>query len=255
HAAVIEEFKGFLKSFKSDEKYLFVNLQDKSSFKESARCKAIESLQKKFDFRNNILIVSLDKHSDFYHQAGIYLSLNDANEFLKEFKNKLFSGKDITLFISKELAKFVDDSFKVIHKNFFEGKNVFARKDRLNFIEIFYNFLFLKMIEIQNPKILSFSCKDAVDIGAMQTAAFYVFLKLLKNEKFEKENEDFFRWLVYSSAVLIRERSINPSVLIRGVCAINSIEIKFMAHREKIMKEISSLYDPSFLKSISIIEH
>ncbi len=255
HAHVIEEFKGFLKSLLPQEKYLFVNLQDKTSYKESARCKAIDALQKRFDFRNNLVIIHLDKHSDFYHQSGIYLSLNDAKEFLEEFKNQLHSNKTTTLFISKDLDIFINEAFVVIHKYFFVNKNVFTRKNRLDFIEIFYNFLILKLIELQNPKILSFTCKDAVDIGAIQTATFYGFLKLIKNEKFNKENEDFLRWLIYSSAILVRERSVNPTVLIRNISALSAIEIELFAHKDKIMKALSSLYDPSFIRSISIIEH
>lgn len=256
HANVIEEFKGFLKSLQNDERYLYVDLQDKISFKEGARIKAIEALQKRFDFRNNFIFVHLDKHSDFYHQSGIYLSLNDSKAFIEEFKRQLMSSANNTIVVSKDhLSEFIDKAFLVIHKYFFVNKNVFTRKNRLDFIEIFYNFLILKLIEIQNPKIISFSCKDAIDVGALQNATFYAFLKLIKSEKFEKQNEDFFRWLIYSSAILVRERGVNSTVLTRGISALGSFEIELIAHREKFMKAISSLYDPAFIKSITIIEH
>jgi len=255
HSQVIEEFKGFLKSFQIQEKYLFINLQNPTSYKESARCKAIDILQKRYDFRDNIVLVDLDKYSDFYHQSGVYLSLNDAKGFLEEFKKQLISKKNTTVFILKDLNTFVDKIFAIIHKYFFVNKNVFTRKNRLDFIEIFYNFFILKLIEIQNPKILSFTCKDAVDIGSIQTATFYGFLKLIKNEKFTKTNEDFFRWLVYEKAILFRERGINSAVFIRNLSAINAIEMELFTHKDKVIKALSSLYDPSFIKSINIIEH
>lgn len=254
-AQVIEEFKCFLKSFQPNEKYLLINLQDKNSFKESARCKAIDALQKRSDFRDIIEVDHLDKYSDFYHQSGIYLSLNDAKRFLEEFKNQLISNKNSSSFITKDFNVFIDNAFSIIHKFFFFNKNVFTRKNRLDFIEIFYNFFILKLIEIQNPKVLSFTCKDAIDVGAIQNATFYGFLKLIKNEPLVKENEDFFRWLIYSSAILVRERGVNPSVLIRNISALSTIEMELLSQKEKIMKAISSLYDPSFIKSINIIEH
>jgi hypothetical protein len=255
HAHVIEEFKGFIKSLQPNEKYLFINLQNEDSFRESARCKAIEALQKRSDIRNNLSIVNFDVHSDFYHQSGIYLNINDAQKFLEEFKNQLILNKNSFLFTSKNLSDFIDQAFNVIHKYFFVNKNVFTRKNRLDFIQIFYNFLTLKLIELQNPKILSFSCKDALDLGAIQTATFYGFLKLIKNENFSKENEDYFRWLIYSSAILVRERSVNPSILIRNISALSTMEIEMITHKDKIMKALSSLYDPAFVKAINIIEH
>lgn len=251
HAHVIEEFKGFLKALNSNERYLFLNLQDKDSFKDSARFKAIDALQKRTDIRNNIVIVNLDKHSDFYHQAGIFLSLNDASDFIKEFKDQIITKNSFT----KDILEFINSSIEMIHKFFFDNKNVLSRKNRLDFIEIFYNFLVLKLIEVFSPKIMSFTCKDAIDLGPNATAQFYSFLKIIKSEKFAKENEDFFRWLVYSSAILIRERAVNSSNLIRNVSAINTMEIEMMARFEKIMKAVSHLYDPAFIKSITIIEH
>jgi len=252
HAQVIEEFKTLLNSLKEDEKYLLVNLQNKASYKEAARCSSIDILQKKGDFRDKIIIVTIDKHSDFYHQSGIYINLNKADDFLKIFKKELYSNEFTSLFVSDELNKFIDKALDFVHKLFFVNKNVLTRRNRLDFIEIFYNFLILKIIEIQNPKILSFTCKDAIDIGSAQLASFYAFLKLIKNQEFTKETEDFFRWLVYTYALLVRERAINSTYLIRTVSSLNTIEIEMLAHKNKILKAISSLYDPSFLKSINI---
>jgi hypothetical protein len=254
-AKIVEEFKGFLRSFKPNEKYLFINLQDKTSFKESSRCLAIESLQKKADFRNNIFVVTIDKHSDFYHQSGIYLSLNNAKDFLKEFKNELLTNKNSSLFVSKELDKFINETFEVIHKYFFVNKNVFTRKNRLDFIEIFHNFLVLKLIEMQRPKVLSFTCKDSIDIGAMFSASFFAFLKLIKNEKFTKEVEDYFRWLSYAPAIFVRERSVNSALFVRNISALNCVEMELITHKEKVIKALSSLYSPVFLKSLKIIQH
>ncbi|NGX33671.1 MAG: hypothetical protein K1060chlam1_00011 [Candidatus Anoxychlamydiales bacterium] len=255
-AEVTDEFKGFLRSLEKNQKYLFINMQDKNSYKERARCSQIELLEKRADFKNNIAVVGLDKKSDFYHQSGIFINLNKADNFIKIFKNELVSKESaFSIKFTDELYRFVDQAMKFIHKHFFVDKNVLTRKNRLDFIEIFYNFFILKLIEVHNPKVMSFSCKDGIDIGSLAGASFYSFLKLLKNENFTKETEDYFRWLIYGPALLVRERSINSLDLTRTISAINIIDIEMFTHSSKILKGISSLYDPAFLKSIKVINH
>ncbi len=255
-AEIVDEFKGFLRSFEKDQKYLFINLQDKHSYKEEARCLAIELLEKRANLKNNIVIVSLDKTSDFYHQSGIYINLNRAQDFIKVFKNELTSkDKSFSIKFTDELYRFTDNVIKFIHKQFFSNKNVLTRKDRLDFIEIFYNFLVLKLIEINNPNVMSFSCKDAIDAGSLAAASFYIFLNLIKKESFTKEIQDYFRWLIYAPALLIRERSINSLSLTRMISAINAIDAGMFTHSAKILKQISLLYDVAFLKSIKIVNH
>ncbi|NGX62766.1 MAG: hypothetical protein KR126chlam6_00166 [Candidatus Anoxychlamydiales bacterium] len=255
HAEVVEEFKAFIRSLKKDQKYLFINLQDKNSYTDGARCKAIERMQKRADFKDNIVVISLDKNSDFYHQVGIYLHINEAKDFKKTFKQQLFSKESsFSLVLSDKLNQFIDKAFESIHKHFFVNKNIFTRKNRLDFIEIFYNLLTLKLIELNNPQVMSFTCKDGIDSGALSACSFYAFLKMITNENLTKENEDYIRWLLYSSAILVRERSINPTGLTRVISALNSMDIEMLA-RSKIMKEISTLYDASFLKSLKITEN
>ncbi|NGX30086.1 MAG: hypothetical protein K940chlam4_00929 [Candidatus Anoxychlamydiales bacterium] len=255
-AEIIDGFKGFLRSFEKDQKYLFINLQDRNSYKEQARSQVIELLEKRADFKNNIVIVTLDKNSDFYHQSGIYINLNNAQDFIKIFRNEIVSKEGaFSIKFTDELYKFMDKVIEFIHKQFFMNKNVLTRKNRLDFIEIFYNFFVLKLIEVHNPKVMSFSCKDAIDTGSLAAACFYNFLKILKNESFTKESEDYFRWLIYGPALLIRERSVNSLDLTRMISAINAIDIEMLTHPAKVLKDISSMYDVAFLKSIKISDH
>ncbi|MFA6118747.1 MAG: hypothetical protein WC688_02410 [Parachlamydiales bacterium] len=254
-AQITEEFKAFLRSFNENEKYLFINLQDQNSFKESARCKALDVIQKRSDFKNNIAIVNMNKYSDFYHQSGVYMNLNNALEFKKELKKELYKYENSYLFSLKDLSVFIDDAIDLVHKYFFTKKDVLTRKNRLDFIEIFYNFLILKLVEIYNPKVMSFTCKDSIDLGAASSASFYAFLKFIKEESFIKESEDYFRWLVYSNALLVRERAINSKCLIRTVSSLNLMDLEFLSYKDKLIKEMSAIYDPSFIKSIKVVEH
>nr|NGX33532.1 hypothetical protein [Candidatus Anoxychlamydiales bacterium] len=255
-AEVVDAFKGFLRSFEKDQKYLFINLQDKNSYKDQARSGAIELLEKRADFKNNIVIVTLDKTSEFYHQSGTYINVNKAEDFIKIFRNEIVSKEgSFTIKFTDDLYRFMDKAIEFIHKQFFMSKNVLTRKNRLDFIEIFYNFFVLKLIEVHNPQVMSFSDKDAIDNGSLAAACFYNFLKILKNESFTKESEDYFRWLIYGPALLIRERSINSLDLTRMISSINTIDVEMLTHRAKVLKGISSMYDAAFLKSIKVINH
>ncbi|NGX49461.1 MAG: hypothetical protein K940chlam5_01059 [Candidatus Anoxychlamydiales bacterium] len=255
-AEVVDAFKGFLRSFEKDQKYLFINLQDKNSYKDQARSGAVELLEKRADFKNNIVIVTLDKTSEFYHQSGTYINVNKATDFIKIFRNEIVSKEgSFTIKFTDDLYRFMDKAIEFIHKQFFMNKNVLTRKNRLDFIEIFYNFFVLKLIEVHNPQVMSFSDKDAIDNGSLAAACFYNFLKILKNESFTKESEDYFRWLIYGPALLIRERSINSLDLTRMISSINTIDVEMLTHRAKVLKGISSMYDAAFLKSIKITDH
>ena len=97
-----------------------------------------------------------------------------------------------------------------IHDHFFHAKATLTRRNREDFIEIFYQFLILKAIEQFSPDSISFTCKDAIDTGAAQGATFYGFLRLFNEDLSKKEERDFLLWLLYAPALFIRERAIDP---------------------------------------------
>ena len=55
-----------------------------------------------------------------------------------------------------------------------------------------------------------------------------------------------------SNALLIRERAVNNLRLIRASSSLNAFDMEMLVAHSRIKKDISSLYDPSFLKSIKI---
>ncbi len=253
-ADVIDEFKCLIRNLKNDEKYLIFNFQDRTSFKEFARCKALDDMQKRAEFKSNLSIVSFSKNTPFYYQTGPYLAINKFEEFKKVFKENLFS-ENAGYKVSQEYSKIIDRLFDFVHKHFFFSKNVLSRKNKLDFIEVFYQFFILKIIEIEKPTIVSFICKDAVDISTLVSSSFYSFLKIIRSNTWSKENEDFLAWLIYSPALLIRERKIDTQRLNRMISMLNAIDMEMLVRSNKILREMSDIYDPSFLKSIEIIEH
>nr|NGX36851.1 hypothetical protein [Candidatus Anoxychlamydiales bacterium] len=63
------------------------------------------------------------------------------------------------------------------------------------------------------------------------------------------------KWLIFEPALLIRERAINSTNLTRELSALAAIDISMLTHKNQMLKALSVLYDPSFIKSIKVINH
>lgn len=255
-AEVIDEFRAFLRGM-GKRKHLLVNLQDRTSWKEYARARALETLQMNAEFNHQLVVFTLPKNTDFYHQANEYLDLNQADDFLKTFAAQLASPEDCGFFFpaplqSKEMNQFVEKALPLIHKFFFGGKSTLNRRNREDFIEIFYQFFVLKCIDILHPNSLSFTCKDGIDTGAASQAMFYAFLRLLLGEFPSKEEQDFLRWLLYTPALFIRERAIDPERLNRTLSALERVTSEMGTHGHEIFKAFSALYDPQVFKTLGV---
>jgi hypothetical protein len=257
-AEIADEFLGFLRSLSGEKKrHLIINLQDRTSWKEFARARALETLQLNAEFNHQLVVMSLPKDTDFYHQTNEYLNLNKAEDFLKAFKAQIESAEECGYFFppalkKNEIIRFAENAFPLIHELFFHGKNSLTRRNREDFIEIFYQFLELKCIDMLEPTSLSFSCKDAVDTGAAATGAFYAFLKLINGDFSTKESQDFFRYLIYTPALFIRERAIDPERFNRTLSALERFDGEMAEKGKEIFKSFSELYNPQTLKSLKI---
>lgn len=227
---IVDEFRGFLRALAYEKKaLLLVNLQDRTSWKEYTRSKALETLQMSAEFSHQLFVLTLPKNTDFYYQINEYLDLNNADDFLAAFRLQLASPEECGYYFPPQLKKaelqsFIDQMLPTIHQNFFDKKNTLSRRNRENFIEIFYQFLILKCIELLNPHAVSFTCKDAVDTSAAEQGIFYGFLKLLTEGLKSKEEFDFLRYLLYTPALFVRERAIDPERLNQALTVLDRLE-------------------------------
>ena len=157
-----EEFKTFLYACENQptvNKILLLNFQDRVSWKEHSRCHAIEELAENPVFEKVIDVVTIAKDTEFYHQLAPYNHENRADIFISNLKKQLKDENGGYLFpkdMDKELKGFTDKAIEEIHKVFFSNKNMLLRENRLDFIEIFYLFLELKIIDIVMPDIVGF---------------------------------------------------------------------------------------------------
>ncbi len=262
-AELAEEFYGFLRSIGSERRnqtHLLINLQDRTSWQEHARCVALEELQKKAEFSKSLVVVTLPKNGDFYMQSGTYVNVNDAKEFIKAFKEQIASGEQCGYFLPGVLKEqgsgsFIDKAMQMIHHLFFGDKETLIRKNRLDFIEIFYLFFTLKILDLYKPDTISFTCKDAIDTGAATNAEFYAFLKMMNSAKdWDKGEKDFLMWMFYSSALTLRERPIDMQRMTRTLSALSVINGELEAERNAIIKESSKLYALNYFKDLTIQE-
>lgn len=251
-----DEFKGFLRSLSQEgRKHLIINLQDRTSWKEYARCKALENLQMNAEFNGQLLVITLPKSSDFYYQNNEYLNLNKADEFLKALQQQLNTPEECGYFFpsqlkQSELHRFIDSALPLIHELFFHNKNALTRKNREDFIEIFYQFLILKCISMLEPHSMSFTCKDAIDTGAAEQGTFFGFIQLLTSDFTAKEEQDFLRWLLYTPALFIRERAVDVQRFNRAVSALERIDSEMAERGKLIAKNFEDLINS--LKTLSV---
>lgn len=251
-AEIVDEFKGFLR-YMGGKKHLLVNLQDKTSWKEHNRSLRIEELPKAAEFGANLIVMTLSKNTDFYHQSQDYAALDDAKQFCKQLEEQVLSGEQCGFYIPMELK--IAPIISFIYEQCFEEKSKLSRKERLDFIEIFYFFLILRILDKEQPDSVSFTCKDAVDTGAAQSAAFYGFARMLSNDApWSEEDKNFFLFSLYAPALLVRHRPIDSQRFLRTISALSHFEAALKLKRDKILKACANLFPDFPVQKLKVSE-
>ncbi|MCE5317189.1 MAG: hypothetical protein LLG04_07490 [Parachlamydia sp.] len=231
-ASVIDEFKGFLRGCLKNQffrRHLLINLQDRTSWREHARCSVLEELQHQEEFDGALTVVTLAKDTEFYHQLAPYSHENRADIFIQNFKDML-QDVNAGFYFPNEIANkifphFMEGVIDAIHRVFFSGRNVLSKEHRLDFIEIFYLFLQLKLIEIVKPDSFSLTCKDGVDIGPAASVQLYAFMQMIGSDKStEAAERDQMNLILHAPALMLRNRLIQPERFNRMVSAIRCLE-------------------------------
>lgn len=219
-AEVSPEFHLFLRTLQEkDKRHLIINLQDRTSWQEQARCTALEELSQTTDA---LTVVTLATGTDFYLQSGAFAQREDAEDFIEAFVEQI--EKRHGFFFPKEIP--LHKTLRAIHVHFFSGKRGLSHKNRLDFIEIAYLLLSLRCIEHLRPHSVSFTSKDSIDSGAAKSAEMYAFLAIAQKQgAWSDADKDFFRILLYASALQCRERVIDAQTLRRAfsaLCVLNA---------------------------------
>ncbi|MCL6756443.1 MAG: hypothetical protein M3A24_04755 [Candidatus Rhabdochlamydia oedothoracis] len=255
---LIPEFIGFMQVLASkNQKYLVVNLQNRASWQEKARCICLEKSQYKQEFSDHLSVITFDRDSNFYHQRE---GSSKASDFLSKCAQEVLSGQEYGFYFpptmnSSRLTFFVNKALLLIHELFFDGKEEFSHQDRLDYIEIFHFFLFLYIIDQLAPDILSFTCKDGVDTSSTFSAEVFAWLHVMNHpEGLPKSKRDFLLYLIYAPAMTLRARSIDKDRIQRMASAMQ-VFVEKLNHNGFVMQEaFSQLYQMSFFKKAGVQE-
>src|SRR5579862_4649254 len=262
-AQIIPEFHSFLRALSSgkrNQRHLLINLQDRTSWQEYARCIALEELGNTSEYQNALKIVTLATGTDFYFQSSAYFHLDEADSFIEQFKEQIESAEECGFYFPKEMKKeelrpFIHKTMETIHKVFFGGKKVMVHKNRLDFIEIFYMFFILKCFEELEPNTVSFTSKDGIDSGAALSAEIFSFLKMMNTKGSWSEGEkDSVRLLLHSPALIVRGRAIEAQNLKRVLSALSIINAELEAHYKDVVSSCAKLFRLPFFSNLMLKE-
>ena len=242
-AKIINEFKAFLREC-GKKRLLLFNLQDRTSWEEHGRAESVEKMAT--DFPENLTVITIPKSTPFYGQLDEYTNLDKSKEFLTILLSQIKGGEECGFYFPegvdrKELFAFAEKFIPYIHKSFFNKKAELTRKERLDFIEITWQFLIIKLTEMVSPDYMSFTCKDAIDVGQIQTMHFYSFLKLLKEDEFSEDESDFILWMVFAPALIIRNRVVDIHRLSRALSSLSVLSAQLEDQPRK-KTEVTKLY-------------
>lgn len=259
-ATVINEFKAFMRAMDKAgamKHVVLFNLQDRTSWREHARSAVLEEFQNVEGVAEHLTVVTLPKDTEFYHQLAPYNDENHAAIFMQTLADQVGDvncGFYLPLELEKSLkAQFIDKVIKGIHTVFFNDKNVLTREQRMNFIEIFYVMLELKILEILDVDLFSFTCKDAIDVGGAANAFFFAFLKAINQSHFNEQDQELIDSIIFTAPLLIRERPMLAERFNRFISALKSVEstkdelgTSFLS---RVEEAFGGLFSQDFLKA------
>lgn len=244
-AEITEEFKAFLYDVVSSQqktKLLLFNLQDRTSWREHARSSAIEEMSRNAFFSEVLNVCTLAKDTDFYNQMGIYHDLSTAKEFLSQFMEHL-SDENTGYYFSPPLKNelfpnFIKDLLDTIHKAFFKGAKDLSLHMRLDFIELAYLLIELKIIEIVSPTLISHLSKDGLDVSSAMSVELTAMINIMQGKAIV---ETAYFYPLFGPTLIHRERILQPNRMERLVSVLKLID-------KGDFKPIKALYNKETLR-------
>ncbi len=248
HARVCKEFLAFLHSYARQgggKRHLLINLQDRTRLPAFSRAHALEELQREVAFADQLVVVTLAKEGAFYYQEPPYHVLDDAAEFMKTFKAQL-SEEGTGYWFPKGMqglqeGAFLEGLLVAVHELLFDKRARLSRKERLDFIECVNLLMMLKCLELSKASSFSLTCKDGLDVSLTMSVELWVLLAWLQGHALEAGEYQQMKTLLFSSSLMVRERSILPERFQRMVSWIERLESRGLLGDKKAAKRAETL--------------
>lgn len=204
---------------------LIINLQDRTGWRDGARCQAIEGLQSDDTIGKHIAVLTLAKDGEWYHQDGSFANLSSATLFKKEFVKQIlgerYKAPRGVAFSEQDYATLID----AIHTSIYSGRNILTKVMRCECIDLVDICMVLQTIERVRPGMLFITCKDGLDITLTTFGSLFSFLKLLNQRDFSKEDRDWLDAVVCGLPLIERERLPFSDRFHRMVSLVRLIEL------------------------------
>lgn len=254
-AHILDEFKGFLRSLcdKKPLRLVVINLQSRLSRKEMARAKALEELQKEGEFISSLLVITFSKtlgavlyaaskgNWEVFHQELLEV-LKKPEEFGLYFP-PMFQEKKWSLFFTQIIPSLL--------RLFFSKKKNGNEQDCFDFMELFYFCVSLKILEIEKPQFFSYVCKDGVDDSTAKNFTLYMGTKILQGSfSASKKEEEYLKWLLFTPALMIRERAIQSSCFTTSCSSLQLLARAIEKNKAAVLKEWMPLFETDFFSTL-----
>lgn len=249
-AFVNEEFKNYLFSCETGhgvKKHLCIVMQDRTTWRETARCHAIEGLLHHKDFASYLDVATFSVDTDFYHQRGIYNKDDNALTFKQQLQEHLMDEQSGYFFAAGDkhvlFKEFIPHVTDAIHGLYFNNNPKLIREERLAFIDLTHLLITLKLAELSKVDAVSFCCKDGLDTSVAMSGLLYAFCRGQNNHK---KGDDSLKHLLFTPALLWRERAIHSECFFRLCNTLKLLETTIDKHgrepyRQALQKCFSKL--------------
>lgn len=254
-AEIVQEFPTFLSALGDKSCYLLINLQNRTGWRDFARCEAIEDLAAQPALDGKLLLLTLPATTPFSLQTEEYQSLN-FDDFQSAFMQQLASQEECGYSFPKrwhlsDRSLFFQKAISWIHDHLFEARTELSQEERTLFVQIVQLFIALRCITLFRPALYSCSCKDGIDLGAPMAASLYALCHLLRGHKgLSTEERQHLLWILEGPAITLRERPLSEESFRRTSHALALLESSIS--RKAPRASLIQLLDGEFFNNIQI---
>ncbi|WP_068470312.1 hypothetical protein [Candidatus Protochlamydia phocaeensis] len=209
---IVEEFMGFLDSYKKQNKvHVYINLMHRVG-SEGIRSKAIEEVEVLYP--DTLHVITLTKDHSFYWQKDAYQTLNEAAAFKAEFLRQMFDSDPHHYHWSPALGSDWKEKCRAIieqvHVKSFGEEAELSQQQRMDFIEVAYTEIIEAIFEKLQPESANESCKSCIDRGASALGEQYAKRCHSQRQEWTERRRKRLAAVTLAPALLAMNRVLQP---------------------------------------------
>lgn len=164
----------FLEFIKGQKSHIYINLMKREG-EEGTLTKSLEKLGEQWP---QLLVFTLDKNSDFYHQKKPL-----KQDFKTEFLNELIKKEGNYYFPQEFSQEELVALLLQVEDRYFSGREPETQEERKDFIELTYIALLDYLVEKFQPQSVNITCKQCIDRGPSLIALWLYSQKTFSDEE------------------------------------------------------------------------